>query len=169
MAYTAFSVAQDEVPDATKWNTLGANDAHFYTFLAMDLAWTSWTPTWTGITKGGATVTAYYTKIGNIVFGRIHFVYGSGTVMTGTPIFTFPVTAHADFTSVQHVIGCCYLEDLGTSGHSGHVRNANTTTGQVIIQRVDGTYVENVGISTTGPFSWASGDYFSLSFMYEAA
>lgn len=33
MAYTAFSVVFGEQPSAAKWNTLGSNDAHFYSFL----------------------------------------------------------------------------------------------------------------------------------------
>ena len=63
MGYTAFSVSQGEVPNAAKWNYLGANDAWFYSFLGDNVEWQGWTPTWTGITKGNATVTAFYARI----------------------------------------------------------------------------------------------------------
>ena len=169
MAYTSFSVAQSEVPNAAKWNTLGSNDAWFYGFLGDNVEWQSWTPTWTSITKGNATVTAYYTRVGNTVFGRVNFVVGSSTVMTGAPIFTFPVTAHADFTSVQHVIGAGLLVDVGASIYSCTIRNQNTTSASIILMGAVATYVDNQGISSTVPFTWVTGDYFGLTFMYEAA
>lgn len=170
MAYTAFSVSQNEVPDAAKWNTLGANDAHFYTFLGMDLAWTSWTPTWTGITKGGATVTAYYTQVGKTVFCRVRFIFGSGTVMTSTPVFTLPVTAATIYGTIQNVLGVCYIEDLATAAYWGNVRNTSTTTGGIYPnETVSFSYVANGAISTTVPMTWATGDYLETNFFYEAA
>lgn len=169
MSYTAWSVTQDEVPDATKWNYLGANDAYFYSFLGDNIEWQSWTPTWTGITKGGATVAAYYTQVGKTVFCRVRFAFGSGTVMTGTPVFTLPVTAHSRYTTAVTIAGSAYIEDYLTGTWCGYPRLASTTTASIHLMTTSGTYSTTGIISTTAPFTWASGDYFAATIIYEAA
>lgn len=169
MSYTAWSVTQDEIPDATKWNYLGSNDAHFYSFLGDNIEWQSWTPTWTGITKGGATVQAYYIQLGKTVFCRVRFVVGSGTVMTGNPVFTLPVTAHGGYDPIQHVVGSSYYEDYLTGAYSGSVRIITSTTAGFYPPDATTAYLTNGSTTTTVPFTWASGDYLATQFFYEAA
>lgn len=169
MSYTAWSVSQDEIPDTTKWNYLGGNDAHFYSFLGDNLAWQSWTPTWSGITVGNSTTVAYYTQVGKTVFCRIRFVRGSTGVMTSTPIFTLPVTAKTIYQTYSVVLGTCYFEDLATLGYTGTTRSVSTTTAQFIPQGCAGTYITNTAVTTTVPFTWGTSDYITSNFFYEAA
>src|SRR5690242_15835711 len=57
-------------------------------------AWTTFTPTWTNVTVGNASVNSgKYLKIGKVVWFRIDLVLGSTSTVTGSVSVAFPVTA----------------------------------------------------------------------------
>lgn len=122
-------------------------------------AWTSFTPSWTNVTIGNATITARYCQIGKVVFCSIEFAMGSTTSITGYPIqFSLPVTAKNGSVGIGNV----YMEDAGVSGYTGVLRIVNTASIALF------TYAGGVTTSTV-PFTWATGDLFKTTFTYEAA
>lgn len=171
MVYTAWSVVFGEQPSASKWNQLGTNDAHFYSFLGDDLAWQSWTPTfanWTIGTGGSAGTTATYTKIGRTVHGKIRSVLGTSGQSVGTdPTFTLPVTAAA--LSGNPNIGTVRFLDAGTEEYPGSVLITDTTHGGLYVWGAGGGAVNEASAASNSPFVWVAGDSFVATFTYESA
>jgi hypothetical protein len=123
---------------------------------AIGDAWTTYTPTTTGLTLGNGTVTAAYTQSGKLVQFRIKFTLGSTSVMA-TPTFTLPATAFAT-RSFTFAAGAF---DTSASDHYG-LSALNTTT--TVFFRNGST-----ALSSTVPFTWATGDELYVSGTYEAA
>lgn len=171
MVYTAWSVVFGEQPSASKWNQLGTNDAHFYSFLGDNLAWQSWTPTfanWTIGTGGSAGTTATYTKVGRTVFGKIRSVLGTSGQSVGTdPTFTLPVTAAA--LSGNPPIGTVRLLDAGTEEYAGPVLIISTTTAGLYVWGAGGGAANEASVGAASPHGWGAGDGFQATFIYESA
>jgi hypothetical protein len=119
--------------------------------------------TFTNLTKGNGTVTAFYQQVGKWVwyFGR--FDWGSTTSATGTTTtISLPLTA-----SAQHTVftGSVNLVDSGTRGFVGVIRLASTTTA-LITHTESGNFGDMNG---TNPFTWTTNDFFIWSIQYIAA
>lgn len=138
--------------------------------LINHIAWTDWTPSWTNLTVGNGTVTARYTQIDKTVFGRLTFVFGSSSAVSGTVSFTLPATAVSYAgTAATQPMGIVNFFDTGTAQFGGVVCFASTTTARVYVYKADGTYIQNATLSSTVPMTWATGDELSISFTYEVA
>lgn len=170
MAYTAWSVVFGEQPSAAKWNQLGSNDAHFYSFLGDNLAWQSWTPTWTNLTVGDATQASKYTRVGNTVIYRVSLIFGSTTSMGTGPYFTLPVTSVSPSgTANVPNIGTLRQYESGGTTYSGLVGWRSTTTGLLLTFAVSGSNVIESTITSSVPFSWGNLDEIYAQGFYEAA
>lgn len=127
--------------------------------------YTSWTPTWSGLTVGNGTVTARYTQVGKTVRFDMQLLFGSTTsITTSYPSFTLPVALAK--TSVQ----CAgFWIDSGTAKYfnSYYLDNANLVF--FITTNVAGTYPSEAGISPTVPFTWTTNDIAVVSGSYEVA
>jgi len=139
---------------------------------ATGLKWqgtpTAWTPSITNLTVGNGSFAASYVQIGKIVFAKLKFSFGSTSAITGGIFSTMPVSASGN-TQGATVLGNLYMEDAGTQAflglvdyRGGNLVNLNPTT-------ASGTYVGYSATSATVPFTWATGDYFTAQFIYEAA
>lgn len=128
-------------------------------------AWTSFTPTWTGLTIGNATVDAKYMQIGKTVHFFISATMGSTTTFSGAFTATLPVTARIG-AEYRFPIG---MKDVSagnnyfgtTFNHSTTVMNLAMTGG------ANGLLPGTLG--PTGPFTWAVSDLLTISGTYEAA
>lgn len=159
-----------EQPSAAKWNLLGTNDAHFYSFLGDNLTWQSWVPVWVSAAVGNGTVNAKYTEIGNTVFYRLDFSFGSTSSVSGNVTFTLPVTSATRTGNGENLIGTAYYYDDNTSvRNKGSVEWASTTTGRLNVYRTDLTYLQKSALSSTVPFTWATSDSIQVHGFYEAA
>lgn len=127
------------------------------------IAWQSWAPTLSsGWLNGNGTWSAKYAQLGKIVMIRASFTVGS-TTTKGTGItFSLPVTAAA--TSLGSIVRL-----NGTSTNYGFTYINSTTTAQVYVSNAAGTYLAASGITSTVPFTWATGDSFDFQMSYEAA
>ena len=136
----------------------------------LGAAWQSWTPTWTNLTVGSGTLSAKYVQIGKTVHFRIIFVYGSGSSVGSNPTFTLPVT-HVSYTTpgsyLQIGYGECY--DVGVASYNTAIRLNSTTVCQLYVLNGSTTVVQPTAITSTSPFTWASGDGFAIQGTYEAA
>lgn len=126
-------------------------------FDAIGDAWTSYTPTLANVTLGNGTITGAYTQAGKLIQFRAKLVLGSTSSITGSPTFTLPVTAFA--TRLFTWQGVAY--DTSASDHHGLTATNTTTT---VVFRYNAA-----SLSSTVPFTWATGDELYASGTYEAA
>lgn len=124
--------------------------------------WTSYVTTMGNVTLNNGTLTAAYRETGKKIDGWIRLVLGSSTAITGSPTFTLPVPAAAA-RSVMSSPG--YYDSSAASGsaYKGGFAFNNTTTN--LLLRDDSSAV----LSSTNPFTWATGDEIFVPFSYEAA
>lgn len=180
MAYTAFSVVFGEQPSASKWNTLGANDAGFRD--GTNFAWgtsavltggqkTTSTPSWTGGSPaiGDGTLAMYWQQVGKHFIGAFNFLDGS-TTNEGSGDWTFglPVTFDASIiaatgaTTGGTFLGVCNVLDTGSALWFGAFQLASATTFCIALYRKDSggsVYINSANLAGSGsPFTFAAGD-----------
>jgi hypothetical protein len=126
--------------------------------------WAAYTPTTANLTVGNGTLTARYQQIGKTVNVFVQFVLGSTSAMGSGPNFTLPVTAKDDkFSAVGRIT------DNGVKDYVAGLP-CSSTTAYVQLILASGTYGSYDGsITSTVPFTWGTGDYFTFQFTYEAA
>jgi hypothetical protein len=133
-------------------------------------AWTSWTPTWTNVTIGNATVNGAYKQIGKTVHWTLWVQWGNTTSASGSQIFSLPVTASSNFNHLFHPLGFGVIEDTGTGSFFGMVVEESTNTARIISWGSGGTYVgSDATASSSVPMTWATNDRIKVSGTYEAA
>jgi hypothetical protein len=116
-------------------NTFLVADSTAATGLKYGGTWTTWTPSWSGLTVGNGTTTARYQQVGNTVFYFIKFVMGTTSVVTGDVNYSVPVgsVANALYNGVSEYI------DTGTQDFGGTVEYAGAQ-GYFRLTNVAGTY-----------------------------
>jgi len=141
---------------------------------SIDKSWSTWTPTWsssgTQPALGNGTLTAKYRQLGKIVFVSIKFVAGTTTTFgTGTYKLTYPVTPISTYNTSSG--GWClqgYSEDLASVAYNVH--GARTVSLTEFSVNIYAPQTGNVGQwAQTFPFTWATGDFWSATGLYEAA
>lgn len=130
--------------------------------------WQTWTPTWTNLTVGNGTLVAKYSQIGKTVRGYISFIVGSTSAVSGSIIWSLPVTASSNYAGTDP-IGQSYMEDVGNAFLEGMVILSSTTTARLAALGSASTYVGLANTSGSVPFTWGTSDFFRLTFTYEAA
>jgi hypothetical protein len=132
-------------------------------------AWTSYTPTFTGLGGAGTyTTSAKYQRIGKTVTGRVKVTVASGTPINGSVTFTLPFTA-ADSTHIEATMGNTMFLDFGNQYYPGITMGLSTTTAGPYVGNSSGTYFLINGVSASVPMTWTTNDFFSAQFTYEAA
>lgn len=169
MAYSSWSVVFGEIPSAAKWNILGTNDAHFYSFLGDNLAWQSWVPTFVNL-SGGTLNFAKYIQIGKTVLYRWKYTL-AGAGVAGDVTFTLPVAAHSNYsTTAVSPMGDVNFRDTGTDNFYGQVKWSSSGIAVIRAMAAGGTYLtNNTALSSTVPFTWANTDEIYAQGHYEAA
>lgn len=138
-----------------------------------DVAWTPVTPVLTASTTnptiGNSTVMMRYTKIGRVVFGYFHFIFGSTfTAGSGTYRVNLPLLAAAPGVA-----------NTSATVFSGWAYDASANDIRVIagfINAVSNSWIEffvpavtNWSITHAVPWAWTNADQISGNFTYEAA
>lgn len=129
--------------------------------------WTTYTPSFSGLTVGNATLTFSYTQINKLVHvvGRMYL--GSTSSVTSTPIMSLPVSR---YTSDLECIGTGYLGDTGTGTYMMFpISTTSTTTYLFEANHTVGTAIIEGVVNATTPFTWTTGDRISVNFTYRAA
>lgn len=130
-------------------------------------AWQTWAPTWTNLTAGNGTLSvAKYTQIGKTVHFKLKFIFGTTSSMSSGPTFTLPVTA-TTLTSTN--IGRVVLDNNGGTTTYGSVFLSSTTVGGLVVETASASYVTASGITSTIPYTWATGMFIDCYGTYEAA
>lgn len=172
MAYSSWSVVFNEQPSASKWNILGTNDAFFDSKVGSGTAWTSWTPTFTNLTIGNATVTGAYVQLGKTVLARLRVVFGTTSAMSTNPFLTLPVNnATAYDTTYHNLIGeAWYATDGNFAGKLAINNVSGSNKAQLIYEDSSSTFVTLSGLSSVIPRNagtWTTGNSFTLFLNYE--
>lgn len=188
MAYASWSVSFGEQPSAAKWNIIGSNMAGFNDgsaigasaitpeklFTGTGTTWPlgAWTPSWTNLTIGNATVTGAYKQIGKTVFCRLRVVFGTTTATSASNAqFSLPVTAVAAMNGA-FLLGSVLLTDTSAGKYCpGVISQASTTYAQLNCFKVDETYSTMNAIVDNVPFGvpWTTSDEINGWFSYESA
>lgn len=130
-------------------------------------AWGPWTPSLTNLTLGSGTVTAEYVEDGDTLHFYFKFVLGAGSAVGTTPGFSLPVAAHADYVA-QFPVGIVrYYDTSAGLGFSGYMRFESATEARCL--RHGGASSQDIGVSSTTPMTWASGDSMFVSGTYRTA
>ena len=136
---------------------------------AISPAWITWSPTLANL-SGGTLNFARYIKIGKNVHFKFKYTLGGAGVGTG-PTFTPPLTPHADElpSSGYNQIGLAALLDDGTLNYIGSVAFTSTSPVNILSWNAGGAYSSLAALSSTIPFTWASGDIIFAQGSYEEA
>lgn len=133
--------------------------------------WQSWTPTWTNLTVGNATVVAKYKQTGKTVDFRVNLIFGSTSSISGSVALTLPVTALAygnTGTGAFPLVGIVRYEDIGVNGYAGVIDMNSTTTIRPLVPNASATFLTLNATTSTIPFTWGTGDEMTLTGSYEA-
>ena len=131
-------------------------------------AWEDWTPTLTSL-SGGTLSVSKYKIVGKTVFFTFRYTL-AGAGMGTNPRFTLPVTAaaHTAITDTNPLAIVSIL-DSGTARYAGVCSWSSTTQWAIQVNNCAGTYQVATQITSTVPFTWATGDYVMVQGTYEAA
>lgn len=144
-----------EKPTAATFNTHVRDN-----FKAIGDAWTSYTPTATNLTIGNGTLSGGWMQAGKFTVVRISVTFGTTTTVSAAVSFALPATASA---FDQAIAGWLLDSSAGNTGRvpaSGSIMaSASTVT----------VYSSGGSLTSTVPFTWATGDKISLTGVYEAA
>lgn len=133
-------------------------------------AWSSWTPTWTNLTVGNATVQAKYIQTGKMVAFRLILTFGNTTSISGSVSLTLPANASTGYAGGDNgIFGGAKIYDSGTAAYYGIIEYSSTSTMVVKVWSAGGTYVSNANLSSTVPMTWTTNDALYLWGVYEAA
>lgn len=128
--------------------------------------WTTFTPSFTGVTLGtGASNTGQYCILNKILFIRTKTVLGTGGSFTN-PVLTVPSSKVMTGTPTMLWVPSMHgvMIDSGATSYALAVVHSSTTTLGVYAQTASGTYVTYAStVSSTVPFTSGVNDYIELS------
>ena len=123
--------------------------------------------TFTGFTKGNATIVSRYVKEGNFVHFWGRCTLGSTSSMSGPLDINLPIPITAASTIVDPV-GTCNAYN-GSLIYIGHPINLFGGDVRITWLVTSGTYATQADTGAGVPFTWKATDYFMWNFFYEAA
>jgi hypothetical protein len=130
-------------------------------------SWTAYTATTSNITVGNGSFTTEYFKQGTFVAVRLRFVLGSTSSINGACYFSLPF-ATSDATRGISAYANLY-DDSANMPFVGFVYVSGTSNMYIRTGRADATYTNSADLSSTVPFTWATDDGITTTFVYEAA
>jgi hypothetical protein len=124
--------------------------------------------TFSGFTKGNATVFSKYTQVGKLVHFWGYVTLGSTSSMTGPLDVNLPVTSTGGVLTQNSP--CSFYN--GTTLYWGTTLHITTGALRLVLHNSSGTYASNTDITSTLPFTWATSptnNSFFWNHLYEAA
>jgi hypothetical protein len=143
-------------------------------------AWITYTPTignaggGTNWALGNGTAAGAYQQIGRLTIGWAQVTWGStSTFGTNDLLISGPLTSSTR-AGIEWTVAQVHCRDVSTvNAYDGYGWMSSATTSIVpgVFATSDGrgNFATNESIINTRPFTWASGDYLTLQFTYEAA
>lgn len=136
--------------------------------------YTTYTPTYSNITIGNATVTAKYCQVNDFVHVTGSIVLGSTTVIGTNPAISMGFNLDSLYytpTTWFAQIGTASFYDVSAGLMWWGVVTAanNLTQMQLWVQTANTTYVQRQQITATIPFTWATGDEIKWNVYFKKA
>lgn len=129
-------------------------------------AWTTFTPTFGGVTLGGGTSYGAYTRLGRLVIARAGFTLGGSGDVTALMSWTPPAAIPIATVSTNIAAGFVWAEaGPGTIRYAAVGIKASAESG---ISRFVAD-ADNVGWTGTVPANWEPGNSFNLLAIYESS
>lgn len=127
----------------------------------------TYTPVWTGSGSnpaiGNGTLAGRYMQVGKLVLATVNVTAGSTTTFgTGTYSLSLPTTAAAGFSW----IGSGYVYDTSAATLT---QVATRVLSGATVSEAFLTGVSSIQVAQTVPFTWANGDQWYQTVLYEAA
>ena len=126
-------------------------------------AWTSFTPSWSGLTVGNGTVSAAYSKFNKILFVTVFFDFGTTSSITNLLQMTLPASLTQD-TASQTIIGPATFGKTGVFPIPGRVQTQTSTSVQIQTWLSSGTYPSARNVEPGVPFAFDSTSELNFSF-----
>lgn len=142
-------------------------------FVNLQDQWLAWTPILGGLGLANGTAVARYTRRGKTVTFRLMVTFGSSTAATGPFTFSLPVAIRtADYAAGVDVIGSSLYVDSASAATRtvgiAYVSSTGSSLAGLLVDRLGGTYATSAVVNQTTPWTWATGDSFSVTGTYEA-
>jgi len=140
-------------------------------WVTFDIAWNAWTPTLTNLTQGtGATLSAFYSRIGKTVVAQLYITMGTGMIVGGQFSISLPVDIANANRSLT--IGTCLMRDAtGSVSYLGSVTATGSAPSVARMQTIGtaGATATLSSQSAASPFSWNANaaNYFQMTIMYQ--
>lgn len=130
-------------------------------WIPFDTKWTDYTPTFTNLTLGNATISSKYFQIGKLVTVQIGITFGTTSAVTGQITVSLPLTAAniANGSGDAVIAGTRYALTPRGSGQNILLWADNTA----------GTYAVRTATSATIPGTWANLSSIAIHYIYQAA
>lgn len=132
--------------------------------------WTPWSPTTTGIAVGtGGTIISVYRFVGNKIELKFAVLFGTGGSINATnPSFTLPFAAETQLApyTAYNGFGSAYN---GSSIYPLFVISNNTSTTVAVFYALAASTQAFSNVSSTSPFTWASGHSLNANISYVPA
>jgi hypothetical protein len=129
-------------------------------------AWTSWTPTWTNLTKGAeypsSNEVCHYVRIGNIVMFRGFFKFGANTTIGGNVSLDLPVSKSNEYKGFTPIGQARFFDANGIDLY-GFI----DSEGSVQVYQTGGTYLNDHTVTSTVPFTWTENDFITFQGFYQ--
>lgn len=133
-------------------------------------AWQTFSPSFTNFAIGNGTVVARYTQIGKMVWVYINAILGTTSTVSGSISFTPPVSASSTYNSTGNaVIGFGALNSGAVGAIAAPFFGGSNATLQIGYFAASSTNNNLTATSATTPGTWAVGNNFTATIIYEAA
>lgn len=140
---------------------------------ASDLGFTTFTPTWSNLTAGsGASNEGWYEVVGNMIHWGFRLEFGTSPSYSSSILMNLPVTAYAGGgTGLAGHVGAWGARSSGTINYAGSIVVNDSGGLQAAFKGAWSGSVpsSNIGVSSSTPFTPASGNVLSGSGSYRAA
>lgn len=123
--------------------------------------WQSWTPTFVNWSRGNGTFYCGKMELGRLVIIRFRFDMGSTTTYSGNLRVTGAPTGKSG--GYYMTAACAYLDSSLSNSYNGHVVVNGTE-----LEFYNNSATSRSALSSTVPFTWASGDLIYGLAVYEA-
>jgi hypothetical protein len=137
--------------------------------------YTAYTPTWTfGVTTGNGTFSSAYATVNKLTHYYGTFTFGSTSAITsGLVTISLPTTPHASITYSSfpgfNSSQVCFYDTSAFLTLYGNAQINSATGARIYVNLANQTYSRLEVLSSTVPFTWATGDLIQWNMTYRTA
>ena len=137
--------------------------------------YTAYTPTWLyGVTIGNGTFSSAYARVNDLTHYYGTFTFGStSAIASGLVTISLPTTPHASITYSSfpgfNSSQVCFYDTSGFLTLYGNAQINSATGARIYVNLASTTYSRLEVLSSTVPFTWATGDLIQWNMTYRTA